>query len=237
MIFSECFQILVDLFWVMRHVFPVDVSDQEISDWIRETKVCQYQEIDCSGCRLVTDCAIWVIVDKLPGLRKIYLGNNPLLTDSCMWALGLHCPGLLEAHLDCCSWLTDSGLEKLVQGCLKLKVISLAYDHNLTDRAIRSLVKHCRHLEELYLTCCNSLTDQSLEAIAQGGRSDLTILDLWGCNTMTYPAIYRVLRMCKHLHSLGVSPHDDVTQTKIFRATSEKIRPGCSVHSVKEHLV
>jgi hypothetical protein len=120
------------------------------------------------------------ILEGLPQLRKLDLGQCPALTDA-----GLtHLEGLTqlrELELNWCRALTDAGLAH-VGGLVQLEKVALHACEALTGAELAHL-NRLAQLRELDLGGCSALTDAGLAHLA--GLPRLQKLGLWGCRALT----------------------------------------------------
>jgi F-box and leucine-rich repeat protein 14 len=198
----------------------INLHDAEI---LRLTYFPSLEELDLSGCELLTDEA-GIELRKLLRLSTLDLSLCSLITDRSVAVLAA-LPVLCRLSLNWCYAITDAGLVKLAQSA-SLESVSLWSCEQVTDAGVEALSKLSR-LRELELPEFARITDVGLNAVAMHS-THLEVLrfdHLAGISDAGVGA----LRSLKQLTKLTVQSCQGVTEAGI--TALQWALPGCQMIS------
>ena len=100
----------------------------------------------------------------------------------------------------------------------------------ITDASFRSLLRNCKHLAAIDVGCCDQITDASFEGMeANVFRSELRVLKINNCVSITVAGVSCVIESCKTLKYLDVRSCPQVTRQSCEEAGLQ-FPGGCKVN-------
>jgi hypothetical protein len=198
--------------------------------------------LDMSGCRLLTDDAVEVVLSSCPALSTLAFSKCAGIGDEALRWVGLS--GHRVTHVDVsfcekvtdmgvayiaeglghrlqslnvgrCQQLTDTALYLLARHCPKINTLNLTFCQKVSDKGLLALSKKCPRLTRLSLRWCAPITDQGVRALAKGLRG-LESLTLDHCRLLTDQCVYELSRHCTLLHHLSLVFCDLLTDAAVL---------------------
>lgn len=182
--------------------------------------------INVSGCRMLTDSALFALVRKCPLLSEIkmeatdvgkkrvegdliggvvnsqvkslYLGSNSLLRDESVEMIASVCPGLEVLDLSSCCGISECVVEVLRRCCV-VRQLSLAFCSGVK---LAGLSFEVPKLEQLNLSG-SGVDDEALSVISKCCRR-LLHLDLENCSHVTAKGVRQVVENCMRLREINL---------------------------------
>lgn len=182
--------------------------------------------INVSGCRMLTDLALFALVSKCPLLSEIkmgatdigkkrvgddliggvvncqvkslYLGSNSLLGDESVEMFASVCPGLEVLDLSSCCGISD-GVVEVLRRCCEVRHLSLAFCSGVKLAGLNFQVPK---LEELNLSG-SGVDDEALSVISKC-CCRLLHLDLENCSRVTAKGVRHVVENCTRLREINL---------------------------------
>ncbi len=118
------------------------------------------QDVDLSGCQLVTDLGIRALTSSCRNLESVNVSSCYELSDAAFESLGT-CSGLRSLDACGCEQLTDAGLQALAQGaryasvapCLLYATYVSSQDIRQQRQNLQYCSRHCKEAQ-LYSVFC-----------------------------------------------------------------------------------
>lgn len=179
-------------------------------------------------------------------LRSLSIRNCPGFGSTSLAIIGKLCPQLHHLDLSGLCGITDAGLLPLLECCSGgLVKVNLSDCSNLTDQTVLALsLLHGSTLELLNLDGCQKITDASLAALAHscpllndldvskcaitdsgvfslslGVQSNLQVLSLSGCSTISNKSIPALEKLGKTLLGLNLQHCYSISSTRVEALT------------------
>ena len=184
------------------------------------------EELDVTGCALMTNLAMRAIAESCPALRRLNMAGVSLVNDAGVRLLVEGCERLEWLNMAAIRGsriprVTDEGLA-LLGGAPALRSMSIGLAR-ISDRGVHALVAGRggagARLRTLSFAQCDQLADGSLLAIGHC-CPQLEELDLCGTRNLTDDGVVAIARGCPLLRRLSLRGADKLTDASII-AVSE----------------
>lgn len=158
---------------------------------ILRTQACRNLErLTLSGCSLVSNTAMEIIVGYNPNLQSIDMSGMSYVGDKTLFALAQNCKKLQGLYAANCTRITDLGVKELVKNCPYLKRVKLTNCREVDSSAIDLLTTKTTGIVELDLAGCVMVNDDNVTNILSLGL--LRELHLASINNITDAAFLRL---------------------------------------------
>ncbi|KAI9008992.1 cyclic nucleotide-binding-like protein [Phycomyces nitens] len=170
------------------------------------------QMLNLSHCFHLTDEAIQIVSETMPGLKSLNINSCWNVTDKSLACLSSNCPRLTSLDLSNCRKITNKGLAAMIQskadnkGSDGLTHLSLSYCKHLSSMTMDALANYCSNsLEYLNLQRCTGVSTKDLEAWSNVDFPRLHTVILSDCSFLQDPAIFGLVKAAPNLHTLSLS--------------------------------
>ncbi|KAL9304553.1 hypothetical protein ACSQ67_021816 [Phaseolus vulgaris] len=213
-----------------QSVEHLDLQNAEFLCDQRVEELCEFLgnlvSINVSGCRMLTDLALFELVRKCPLLNEIkmeatdvgkkgvddefvngvvnyrvkslYLGSNSWLRDESVEMIASVCPSLEVLDLSSCCGISE-GVVEVLRRCGEVRNLSLAFCSGVKFTGLDFEVPK---LEELNLSR-SGVDDEMLSVISKCCRW-LLHLDLENCSGVTTKGVREVVEKCTRLREINL---------------------------------
>eukprot|EP01112_Ceratiomyxa_fruticulosa_P020941 TRINITY_DN726_c0_g2_i1.p1 TRINITY_DN726_c0_g2~~TRINITY_DN726_c0_g2_i1.p1 ORF type:complete len:589 (-),score=62.82 TRINITY_DN726_c0_g2_i1:43-1809(-) len=202
-------------------------------------KFVHLQTLDLSMCKSLTTEILIKIAENCHVLESIELYMFPMNGDEGITALTRHCPFLQRIglyglkrltdestiligkkfpflkHLDVSATnISDATLVSVSTGCPLLESVFTNNCEFISDRGIIALLKGCKLIQRLSINGCKLLTGDCAEVMASQSKA-LNYLSMLHCFKIATSGIIMIVRECKNLKVLKLSPDHAISQNDL----------------------
>lgn len=214
----------------------------------------ELEDIELSGCPLLTDASLTTIADSCTKLRRIRLMSMHQFSDQGITALVSTNHVLEEIWLSNCTLLTGASLIAIAENCRKLINVTLYNLELITDQEFMALVSSNHDLEDIRLMNCPLLTGACLRGLAAychklriidfqnmnqisdkditfllSANPDLKAIYLDNCTSLTEASLITIADNCHKLVSISISGINQISDQTISAIISK-------FHNLKEYF-
>ena len=176
--------------------------------------------LDLSGCALVSDVGVRLVLKANPNLRRLHVARCPRITDATASAVALNCPEIARLDISECVLVTDDGLRYLTGHCKLLKTLIakgcglLRGKGFLAETLSGSTLINICFLHTVDLTGCAGLPSAALSWIADSCQ-DLKHLLLSDCPRASDEGVVQIVTLHPALETLTLSRCPRITDAAL----------------------
>uniref|UniRef100_A0ACD5YSD3 Uncharacterized protein n=1 Tax=Avena sativa TaxID=4498 RepID=A0ACD5YSD3_AVESA len=204
-----------------------DAGISALADGCRNMK-----SLDISKCSKVGDPGVCKIAEvSSSSLVSLKLLNCSRASNESIYALAEFCCNLETLIIGGCRDISDGSIEALALACRSsLRSLRMDWCLKITDASLRSLLCNCKLLAAIDVGCCDQITDAAFEGMeANVLRSELRVLKINNCVSLTVVGVSSVIESCKALEYLDVRSCPQVTRQSCEQAGLQ-FPGGCKVN-------
>ena len=148
-----------------------------------------------------------------------------------IYSLAKFCCNLETLIIGGCRDISDESIEALALACCcRLRSLRLDWCLKITGASLRSLLRNCKLLAAIDVGCCDQITDAAFQGMeANVFRSELRVLKINNCVSLTVVGVSSVIESCKALEYLDVRSCPQVTRQSCEQAGLQ-FPGGCKVN-------
>ncbi|KAL6633916.1 hypothetical protein ACP70R_026587 [Stipagrostis hirtigluma subsp. patula] len=190
------------------------------------------KSLDISNCNKVSDSGLCKIAEIssscLVSLKLLYCSK---VGDQSIYALAKFCHNLETLVIGGCLNVSDASIEALALACSSsLRCLRMDWCSKVTDVSLRSLLSKCKLLVAIDVGCCDQITGAAFQDIERNGfQSQLRILKVGCCGSLTVAGVSSAIKSCKALEYLDVRSCPQVTRDSCEQAGLQ-FPGGCKVN-------
>jgi len=185
--------------------------------------------INVSGCRTLTDLALFALIKNCPLLNEIKMeatdvGKKGIDVEEELLVNGVVNRGVKSLYLGRNSWLRDENVEMIASVCPSLEVLDLSYCCGISEGVVEVL-RRCREVRNLSLAFCSGVKLKGMEFevpkleelnLSRSTVDDETLcviskccrwllhLDLENCSGVTGNGVREVVEKCRRLREINL---------------------------------
>uniref|UniRef100_A0ACD5ZJM2 Uncharacterized protein n=1 Tax=Avena sativa TaxID=4498 RepID=A0ACD5ZJM2_AVESA len=204
-----------------------DAGISALADGCRNMK-----SLDISKCSKVGDPGVCKIAEvSSSSLVSLKLLDCSRASNESIYALAKFCCNLETLIIGGCRDISDESIEALALACRSsLRSLRMDWCLKITDASLRSLLCNCKLLAAIDVGCCDQITDAAFEGMeADSLRSELRVLKVNNCVSLTVVGVSSVIESCKALEYLDVRSCPQVTRQSCEQAGLQ-FPGGCKVN-------
>jgi hypothetical protein len=160
----------------------VDLEKEDIHPAIPHLR--KLRHLDVSRCCKLDDSTLELLSHVSGSLEVLYIKGLRAVTDTGVMSICSSCTRLRALDISCIHRVTDAAGVEIGRNLTNLRALYLRDNFKLTSQSVNVITTSCTKLEELTLWGCIRMQHLGFNPHLDGvdTRSNLRILNLWGCH-------------------------------------------------------